>query len=54
MIRICPSYERDDGSKVHEEERIVGVKLGEGVTHTWCDECLEEFRKDARKILETA
>lgn len=53
MILVCPGYERDDGTKVHEEviELSRAAPTDRTVVNKHCFECRGELLKDmAEKI----
>ena len=52
MIRICAGYERENGEKVHQRIRILGVRrpyLKLVRTDGWCPECAAAYREDAQR-----
>lgn len=54
MIRVCPGYERDDGTMVHDEPIILGEKEpldDKRETCAYCPDCYSAFCEDTRAFL---
>jgi len=52
MIRVCAGYERENGEKVHQGIRILGIKrpyLKLVRTDGLCPECAAAYREDAQR-----